>query len=72
MRLICAWSVHGQESGNLQLVLMEPTYPPTVLARQAVRATAISERVTKMITNLEKQLEVIEKELLSDPDNLNL
>ena len=55
-----------------QLVLLEPTYPPAVLARQAVRATAISARVTKMITNLEKQLEVIEKELDSDPNDLNL
>ena len=55
-----------------QLVLLEPTYPPAVLARQAVRATAISARVTKMITNLEKQLEVIEKELVSDPNDLNL
>jgi hypothetical protein len=55
-----------------QLVLLEPTYPPAVLARQAVRAMAISARVTKMITNLEKQLEVIEKELDSDPNDLNL
>ena len=55
-----------------QLVLLEPTYPLAVLARQAVRATAISARVAKMITNLEKQLEVIEKELDSDPNDLNL
>jgi hypothetical protein len=55
-----------------QLVLLEPTYPSAVLARQAVRATVISARVTKMITNLEKQLEVIEKELDSDPNDLNL
>jgi hypothetical protein len=33
---------------------------------------AINARVTKMITNLEKQLEVIEKELDSDPNDLNL
>ena len=36
-----------------QLVLLEPTYPPDVLARQLVRERAISARVTKMITNLE-------------------
>jgi hypothetical protein len=55
-----------------QLVLLEPTYPPAILAQKAVRATAISARVTKMITNLEKQLEVIKKELVPDPNDLNL
>ncbi len=55
-----------------QLVLLEPTYPPVVLARQEVRARAISARVTKMITNLEKQLGVIEMELASDPNKLSL
>ena len=55
-----------------QLVLLEPTYPSDVLARQAVRATAISARVTKMIMNLEKQLKVIKMGLASDPNELNL
>ena len=55
-----------------QLVLLEPTYPPGVHARQEVRARAISARVTKMIMNLEKQLRVIEMELASDPNELRL
>jgi hypothetical protein len=55
-----------------QLVLLEPTYPPDVLARQLVRERAISARVAKMITNLEKQLKVIETGLASDPNKLNL
>ena len=55
-----------------QLVLLEPTYPPDVLARQEVRARAISARVRKMIMNLEKQLKVIETGLASDPNELNL
>ena len=55
-----------------QLVLLEPTYPPDVLARQEVQERAISARVTKMITNLEKQLKVIETGLASDPNELNL
>jgi len=55
-----------------QLVLLEPTYPPDVLARQEVHARAISARVTKMITNLEKQLKVIETGSASDPNKLNL
>ena len=54
------------------LALLEPTYPPDVLARQEVRARAISARVTKMITNLEKQLKVIKMGLASDPNKLNL
>jgi hypothetical protein len=55
-----------------QLVLLEPTYPPDVLARQEVQARAISARVTKMIMNLEKQLKVIKTGLASDPNKLNL
>jgi len=55
-----------------QLVLLEPTYPPGILTRQEVRARAISARVTKMITNLEKQLQVIKTGLASDPNELNL
>jgi hypothetical protein len=55
-----------------QLVLLEPTYPSDVLTRQAIRATAINARVTKVITNLEKQLKVIKMGLASDPNELNL
>ena len=55
-----------------QLVLLEPTYPPGVLARQEVRARAIEARVTRMIANLENQLRVIEAELADEPDDLAL
>ncbi len=47
-----------------QLVLQEPTYPDSVLARHVVREKAVIDRVTKMVTGLEKQLSVIEAELL--------
>jgi len=57
---------------EMQLVFLEPTYPPDVLTRQEVRERAISARVTKMITNLEKQLKVIKTRLASNPDELNL
>ena len=55
-----------------QLLLLEPTYPPDVLERQLVQERAISARVTKMITNLEKQLKVIETGLASDPNENKL
>jgi hypothetical protein len=55
-----------------QLVLQEPTYPDSVLARHAVREKAAIDRVTKMVTSLEKQLQVIEAELLLTPKDLNL
>jgi hypothetical protein len=55
-----------------QLVLLEPTYPSDVLARQALRERAINARVTNMITHLEKQLKVIKTGLASDPKELNL
>jgi hypothetical protein len=55
-----------------QLVLQEPTYPEAVLARHAVRAQAVNVRVTKMVTSLQKQLEVIEGKLLLMPTDLNL
>ncbi len=55
-----------------QLVLQEPTYPDSVLARHAVREKAVIDRVTKMVTNLEKQLQVIDAELLLTPKDLNL
>jgi hypothetical protein len=53
-------------------VLQEPTYPDSVLARHAVREKAVTNRVTKMVTSLEKQLTVIEAELLLTPRDLNL
>ncbi len=55
-----------------QLVLQEPTYPDSVLARHAVQEKAVIRRVTKMVTNLEKQLQVIEAKLLITPKDLNL
>jgi hypothetical protein len=53
-------------------VLQEPTYPDSVLARHAVREKAVIDRVTKMVTSLEKQLQVIEAELLLTPKDLCL
>jgi hypothetical protein len=50
-----------------QLVLQEPTYPASVLARHAVREKAVTDRVTKMVSSLENQLVVIEAELLLTP-----
>ncbi len=55
-----------------QLVLQEPTYPDAVLARHAIRAQAVNARVTKIVTSLQKQLEVIEGKLLLMPTGLNL
>ncbi len=55
-----------------QLVLLEPTYPGPVLAKHAVREKAVIDRVTKMVTSLEKQLAVIKAELLLAPRDLNL
>ncbi len=55
-----------------QLVLQEPTYPDSVLARHAVREKAVIDRVTKMVTSLGKQLQVIESELLLTSKDLSL
>jgi hypothetical protein len=55
-----------------QLVLQEPTYPDSVLARHAVREKAMIDRITKMVTSLRKQLQVIEAKLLLTPKDLNL
>jgi hypothetical protein len=55
-----------------QLVLQEPTYPDAVLARHRLCKIAVTDRVTKMITSLEKQLQVINTELLLAPNDLNL
>jgi hypothetical protein len=53
-------------------VLQEPTYPDAVLARHRLRKIAVTNRVTKMITSLEKQLQVINTKLLLVPNDLNL
>ncbi len=53
-------------------MLLEPTYPDPVLVRHAVREKAVINRVTKMVTSLEKQLQVIEAELLLTPKDLSL
>jgi hypothetical protein len=55
-----------------QLVLQEPTYPDAVLARHKLHKKAVTDRVTKMITSLEKQLQVINTELLLAPNDPNL
>ena len=55
-----------------QLVLLEPTYPDAVLARHTICAQTVTARVTKMVTSLQKQLDVIEAELLLTPADLNL
>jgi hypothetical protein len=55
-----------------QLVLQEPTYPDAVLARHRLRKIAVTNKVTKMVTSLEKQLQVINTELLLPPNDLNL
>jgi hypothetical protein len=55
-----------------QLVLQEPTYPDAVLARHRLCKIAVTNRVTKMITSLEKQLQVINTELLLTPNDFNL
>jgi hypothetical protein len=55
-----------------QLVLHEPTYPDSVLARHAVRENAVIDRVTKMVNSLWKHLQVIEAKLLLAPKDLSL
>jgi hypothetical protein len=55
-----------------QLVLLEPIYPDAVPARHTIRAQAVTARVTKMETSLQKQLDVIEGELLLRSTDLNL
>jgi hypothetical protein len=63
----------GQEwLSEKQLELQEPTYPDAVLARHRLCKIAVTNRVTKMITSLEKQLHVISTELLLVPNDLNL
>jgi hypothetical protein len=55
-----------------QLVLQEPTYPDAVLARHTIHSQVVNARVTKMVTSLQKQLDVIEGLLLLTPTDLNL
>ena len=45
-------------------VAQEPTYPDAILARHRLREIAVTDRVTKMITSLEKQLQIINTESL--------
>ncbi len=52
-----------------QLVLQEPTYPDAALARHRLCKIAVTNRVTKIITSLEKQLQVINTELLLAPNS---
>jgi hypothetical protein len=42
-----------------QLVLREPTYPAAVLTRHQTCVQAVSNQVTKLIANLEKQVKSI-------------
>ncbi len=51
-----------------KLVLQEPTY----LARHTIHAQAVNARVTKIVTSLQKQLDVIEDKLLLTPTDLNI
>ncbi len=53
-------------------MLQEPTYPDAVLARHRLPKIAVTNRVTKMITSLERQLQVINTELLLAPNDLIL
>jgi hypothetical protein len=46
--------MHVRSSSLKKLVLQEPTYPDSVLARHAVREKAAIDRVTKMVTSLEE------------------
>ncbi len=55
-----------------QLMLQEPTHRDAILARNMIPAQAVNARVTKMATSLQKQLAVIEGELLLTPSDLNL
>jgi hypothetical protein len=55
-----------------QLVLQVPTCTDAVLARHTICAQVVNARVTKMVTSLQKQLDVIEGELLLTPTDLNL
>ncbi len=55
-----------------QLVLLEPTYPATVLTRHQACVQAMTDRVTKLIANLEKQRRVTEDGLANTPDDLGL
>ncbi len=53
-------------------MLQEPAYPDAVLARHRLPKISVTDRVTKIITSLEKQLQVINTELLLAPNDLNL
>ena len=55
-------------------MLHKPTYPDSllVLARHSVREKVVIDRVTKMVTSLKNQLQVMEAELLLTPKDLSL
>ena len=53
-------------------MFQEPTYPDSVLTRHAVQEKAVMNRITKMVSSLEKQLQVIVAGLINTPNNLNL
>ncbi len=53
-------------------MLLELTYPDAVLARHTICAQAVTARVTKMVTSLQKQLDLIEAKLLLITTDLNL
>jgi hypothetical protein len=55
-----------------QLVLQEPTYPDAVLARHMINAQAVNARLTKMVTSLQNQLDIIEGLSLLAPSDLIL
>jgi hypothetical protein len=52
-------------------MLQEPTYPDAVLARHTICSQAVNAS-TKMVTSLQKQLDVIDGKLLLRPTDLNL
>jgi hypothetical protein len=55
-----------------QLVLQEHIYPDAVLARHTICAQAVNARVTKIVTSLQNQLDVIKGKLLLTFTDLNL
>jgi hypothetical protein len=74
---LCIGTNYGDDAcqewlSEKQLVLQELTYPDAVLARHRLCKIAVTNRVTKMITSLEKQLQVINTELLLALNDLNL
>ncbi len=74
---LCIGATYGDDAcqewlSEKQLVLLEPTYPDAVLARHNIRVQVVTTRFTKMVTSLQKQLDVIKAKLLLMPADLNL